>query len=72
VRELPQLASRLTRTVMPNGKVVRMQPMPVDVEGANGKLGFPPGYGADTRRVLAQAGYAETEIEALAAEGVIG
>jgi crotonobetainyl-CoA:carnitine CoA-transferase CaiB-like acyl-CoA transferase len=45
--------------------------MPVDVEGANGKLGFPPSYGADTRRVLAQAGYAEAEIEALAADGVI-
>ena len=71
VRDLPQLANRLTRTVMPNGKVVRMQPMPVDVEGANGKLGFPPSYGADTRRVLAQAGYPETEIEALAADGVI-
>jgi crotonobetainyl-CoA:carnitine CoA-transferase CaiB-like acyl-CoA transferase len=71
VRDLPQLANKLTRTVMPNGKVVRMQPMPVDVEGANGKLGFPPSYGADTRRVLAQAGYAESEIEALAADGVI-
>jgi crotonobetainyl-CoA:carnitine CoA-transferase CaiB-like acyl-CoA transferase len=56
---------------MPNGKVVRMQPMPVDVEGAACKLGFPPRYGADTRRVLAQAGYPETEIEALAADGVI-
>ena len=71
VRDLPQLANRLTRTVMPNGKVVRMQPMPVDVEGAACKLGFPPRYGADTRRVLAQAGYPETEIEALAADGVI-
>jgi itaconate CoA-transferase len=71
VRDLPHLANRLTRTVMPNGKVVRMQPMPVDVEGANGKLGFPPSYGADTRRVLTQAGYPETEIEALAADGVI-
>ena len=72
VRDLPQLANRLTRTVMPNGKVVRMQPMPVDVEGANGKLGFPPGYGADTRRVLAQAGYEESEIEELAANGIVG
>ncbi|MGA6968132.1 MAG: CoA transferase [Xanthobacteraceae bacterium] len=71
VRDLPQLTNTLTRTVMPNGKVVRMQPMPVDVEGANGNLAFPPSYGADTRRVLAQAGYAETEIEALAADGVI-
>jgi crotonobetainyl-CoA:carnitine CoA-transferase CaiB-like acyl-CoA transferase len=72
VRDLPQLANKLTRTVMPNGKVVRMQPMPVDVEGANANLAFPPSYAADTRRVLAQAGYPEAEIEALAAEGVIG
>ena len=71
VRELPQLASRLTRTVMPNGKTVRMQPMAVDLEGADGKLGFPPKYGADTRRVLAQAGYPEAEIESLATEGIV-
>jgi crotonobetainyl-CoA:carnitine CoA-transferase CaiB-like acyl-CoA transferase len=71
VRDLPQLASRLTRTVMPNGKPVRMQPMPVDVEGADGKLGFPPSYGADTRRVLGQAGYAQAEIDSLAAEGIV-
>ena len=49
-----------------------MQPMPVDVEGANGNLAFPPSYGADTRRVLAQAGYAESEIEELAANGIVG
>jgi itaconate CoA-transferase len=72
VRDLPQLAHKLTRTVMPNGKVVRMQPMPVDVEGAAGKLAFPPSYGADTRRVLAQAGYAQSEIEELAADGIVG
>jgi crotonobetainyl-CoA:carnitine CoA-transferase CaiB-like acyl-CoA transferase len=72
VRDLPQLANKLTRTVMPNGQVVRMQPMPVDVEGAAGKLAFPPSYGADTRRVLAQAGYAQSEIEELAADGIVG
>jgi crotonobetainyl-CoA:carnitine CoA-transferase CaiB-like acyl-CoA transferase len=71
VRDLPQLRKRLTRTVMPDGKVVRMQPMAVDIEGAASNLPFPPSYGADTRRVLAQAGYAETEIEALAAQSVV-
>ena len=71
VRELPQLASRLTQTLMPNGKVVRMQPMAVDVEGASGKLAFPPSYGADTRRVLVQAGYADGDIDALAADGIV-
>jgi itaconate CoA-transferase len=72
VRDLPQLANKLTRAVMPSGKVVRMQPMPVDVEGANGNLAFPPSYGADTRRVLAQAGYAKSEIEELATNGIVG
>ena len=34
VSALPQLQAKLTRTVMPNGKTIRMQPMAVDVEGA--------------------------------------
>jgi hypothetical protein len=48
-----------------------MQPMAVDIEGAASNLPFPPSYGADTRRVLAQAGYAEAEIEILAAQGAL-
>jgi crotonobetainyl-CoA:carnitine CoA-transferase CaiB-like acyl-CoA transferase len=71
VRELPQLKERLMRTRMPNGKLVRMQPMAVDVPGAARELSFPPKYGADTWRVLAQAGYAQGEIEGMAAEGVV-
>jgi itaconate CoA-transferase len=71
VRDLPQLRKRLTRTVMPDGKVVHMQPMAVDVEGAASNLPFPPSYGAHTKPVLAQAGYAQAEIEALTAQGVV-
>jgi itaconate CoA-transferase len=71
VRELPQLRERLTRTVMPNGKAVRMQPMAVDVEAASLDLAFPPKHSADTRRVLAHAGYAQTEIDELAAQGIV-
>ncbi len=71
VRELPQLREKLTRTLMPDARVVHMQPMAVDLEGAHTELSFPPRYGADTRRVLAEAGYSGTDIDALAGSGVI-
>jgi crotonobetainyl-CoA:carnitine CoA-transferase CaiB-like acyl-CoA transferase len=48
-----------------------MQPLAVEVEGAAKSLRFPPKYGGDTRRVLAQAGYADAEIDALAEQGVV-
>jgi phenylsuccinyl-CoA transferase len=71
VRELPQLRDKLTRTVMPSGKTVRMQPPAVDVPDARSELHFPAKYGADTRKVLGEAGYAEADLRALAAAGVI-
>jgi crotonobetainyl-CoA:carnitine CoA-transferase CaiB-like acyl-CoA transferase len=71
VRELPQLREKLTRTVMPDARVVHMQPMAVDVEGARTELSFAPRYGADTRRVLAEAGYSGAEIDTFAGAGVI-
>jgi len=71
VIELPQLRDRLTRTTMPDGRVVRMQPMAVDVEGARTELPFPPRYGADTGRVLAEIGYSDGDVQALRNEGVI-
>lgn len=71
VRELPQVREKLTRTAMPDARVVHMQPMAVDVEDARAELAFPPKYGADTRRVLAEAGYAGADIDALADSGTI-
>jgi itaconate CoA-transferase len=71
VRELPQLRAKLTRTVTPNGKTIHMQPPAVDVEAASGELDFPHKYGSDTRHVLAEAGYAAADVDALAAAGVI-
>lgn len=71
VRELAQVREKLTRTVMPDARVVQMQPMAVDVEGACTELAFPPRYGADTRHVLAEAGYLGADIDALADSGVI-
>jgi len=71
VRDLPQLRAKLTRTVTPQGKTVHMQPPAVDVPGASVELHFPPKYGSDTRRVLAEAGFAAPDVDALAAAGVI-
>jgi crotonobetainyl-CoA:carnitine CoA-transferase CaiB-like acyl-CoA transferase len=71
VRELPQLADKLTRTALPDGRVVHMQPMAVDIPNASLDLPFPPKYGDDTRKVLAEAGYTTGEIDALAASGAV-
>ena len=71
VMELEQLRDKLTTTVLPSGKRVRMQPMAVDSPGANTALHFPHKYGADTRAVLAEAGIAPGEIDELAKGGVI-
>ncbi len=71
VLELEQLRAKLTTTALPSGKTVRMQPMAVDSPGASTALHFPHKYGADTRAVLAEAGIASDEIDALAKGGVI-
>jgi crotonobetainyl-CoA:carnitine CoA-transferase CaiB-like acyl-CoA transferase len=71
VRELPALRDKLTRTVMPDGRTIRMPPMAVDLPGARTELGFAPKYGAHTRQVLAEAGLPAGEIETLVEEGVV-
>jgi crotonobetainyl-CoA:carnitine CoA-transferase CaiB-like acyl-CoA transferase len=68
---LEQLRDKLTSTVMPSGKKIRMQPQAVDREDAQTALHFPHKYGADTRKVLAEVGYAQGDIEVLAKDGVI-
>jgi crotonobetainyl-CoA:carnitine CoA-transferase CaiB-like acyl-CoA transferase len=71
VRELEALRERLTATVMPDGKRVRMQPMAVDLPGAAREFRFPPKYGEHTRPVLREAGFSDAECRALASAGVI-
>jgi crotonobetainyl-CoA:carnitine CoA-transferase CaiB-like acyl-CoA transferase len=71
VRELPQLRDKLTRTVRPDGRAVRMQPMAVDRPDAGAELAFAPKYGEHTQRVLAEAGLAAEEIRALYGAGVV-
>jgi crotonobetainyl-CoA:carnitine CoA-transferase CaiB-like acyl-CoA transferase len=71
VRELGPLADRLTRTVMPDGRVVRMPPMAVEIAGTHSELAFPPKYGQHTRSVLAEAGLTGDEVQALYGAGVV-
>ncbi len=71
VRELPALIDKLTRTTLPDGRVVHMPPMAVDQQGAKTELGFAPKYGEHTRRVLAEAGLAVAEIAGLHEAGVV-
>jgi crotonobetainyl-CoA:carnitine CoA-transferase CaiB-like acyl-CoA transferase len=70
-RELPALRDKLTRTQMPDGRTLRMQPMAVDLPGCSGSLGFPPKYGQHTMSVLSEAGLAAAEIESLYGAGVV-
>jgi crotonobetainyl-CoA:carnitine CoA-transferase CaiB-like acyl-CoA transferase len=51
---------------------LRLIANPVRVDGARAPLRPAPALGADTRAVLAEAGFAPAEIAALAAAGVIG
>jgi itaconate CoA-transferase len=71
VRELPQLRDKLTRTTLPNGRSVRMQPMAVDMPGAGTELAFAPKYGQHTRSVLAEAGLGGDQVQALYDAGVV-
>jgi crotonobetainyl-CoA:carnitine CoA-transferase CaiB-like acyl-CoA transferase len=71
VRGLAALAERLTRTRLPDGRQVCMQPMAVDLPGAPRDFAFAPGYGAHTRALLAEAGYGEGDVAALAQAGVV-
>ena len=71
VRELGAVAGRLTRTTLPDGRTVRMQPMAVDVAGARSALPFAPRYAEHTRGVLGEIGIADAEFGRLVDEGVV-
>jgi crotonobetainyl-CoA:carnitine CoA-transferase CaiB-like acyl-CoA transferase len=71
VRELPQLRDKLTRMMLPGGRCVHMQPMPVDLPQASTEMPLPPTYGADTLRILAEAGLGSADVNRLVAAGIV-
>jgi crotonobetainyl-CoA:carnitine CoA-transferase CaiB-like acyl-CoA transferase len=71
VRVLEALNGKLTTTHTPDGKLIHMQPMAVDMDAAQTALSFPAKYGQHTRQILAEAGLGDGEIGRLADAGVI-
>jgi itaconate CoA-transferase len=71
VRDLLERQGKLTRTELPDARVLRMQPMAVDVPGARTELSFPAHYGAHTQSVLMEAGYSASDVAALGLQGVV-
>ncbi len=71
VQDLEALARKLPTTRMPDGTIVRLQPMAVDLEDAADEFTFPPRFGEHTETVLAETGYSADDIAALRNNGVI-
>ena len=71
VRDLAQIAPKLTTTTMPDGRIIHMQPMAVDRGDTATALPFAPKYGEHTRAVLSDAGLGTGEIDALYHERVV-
>jgi crotonobetainyl-CoA:carnitine CoA-transferase CaiB-like acyl-CoA transferase len=70
VAKLPAIASKLTTTRMPDGRQIKLQPLPVDMEGEPRELSFAPAYGEHSVSLLREAGLSTEEIDALLAEGI--
>ena len=72
VIELDAVGGKATRTTLPDGRRMRLPPMPVDLDGASATFTFAPAHGEHTSAVLREAGYAESDLQRLRAESVIG
>ncbi|MCF8199494.1 MAG: CoA transferase [Sulfuritalea sp.] len=71
VRDMPAVKNQLTMTRKPDGGLVRMQPLAVNIAGGQRELAFPAKYGENTMQVLQEAGYSTIEIDHLRQKGVV-
>ncbi|MFV0385906.1 CaiB/BaiF CoA transferase family protein, partial [Paracoccus sp. (in: a-proteobacteria)] len=70
VHEAPEIRARMTRTTLPDGRTLRMQPRAVDLPGRPDSFSTPPAYGQHTRALLQEAGLTRAEIDRLVDSGV--
>ena len=67
---MPAVRSKMTRTVLPTGRALRLQPRAVDLADKPEDFFPPRGYGEDTRAVLREVGYAGKEIDRMIEAGI--
>lgn len=70
-RDMEAVAGRLTTTTTPDGRAVRLPPLPVDIENAVTSYSFAPHYSEHTESVLREVGLSEEDVSELRHEGVI-
>lgn len=71
VHQLEAIRTKMTETLLPTGKTIHLQPKGVDLPETADQFSPPPAYGQDTRAVLAEVGYSQSEIDGLAEAGVV-
>lgn len=71
VARLPAIASKMTRTRMPHGREIHLQPLPVDLADGPRELAFPPRYGQHTIPLLQEIGLDEAKIRELLNDGIV-
>jgi crotonobetainyl-CoA:carnitine CoA-transferase CaiB-like acyl-CoA transferase len=71
VREMDAISSRVTTTRTPDGRVINLPPMAVDLEDGVNELSFAPNYSQHTQAILNESGLTQGEIETLTAGGII-
>ena len=71
VAKLEAIRSKLTRTHMPDGTPLQLQPLPVDLPGGPRELSFAPGYGEHSRSILREMGLDDRNIDELEQAGVV-
>jgi crotonobetainyl-CoA:carnitine CoA-transferase CaiB-like acyl-CoA transferase len=71
VSRLQAIASKMTKTRMPSGRELNLQPLPVDLDGAPKVLSFAARYGEHTAAILSEVGFSVTEVQMLSREGIV-
>jgi phenylsuccinyl-CoA transferase len=69
--QIEAIAEKLTTTIAPDGRRVRLPPMAVDHAGTRRDYAFPPCYGEQSETILREVGYGDAEIARLRAKGVL-
>ena len=71
VRAMEAIASKLTTTRTPDGKLIHLAPLAVDLEDGVTEFSFAPRYSQHTQSVLQEAGLTEEEIEGLQRRDIV-